>query len=144
MELGFIQSEIDPCLFLKPTMFVIVHVDDCGIAYKDEEIVNEFILQLKEKGLELTREESFEEYLGITYQRKENKNLLTQTGLINKILKALDLQKCKPNVTPAATESLGIDPDGEPMKESWSYPSIVGMLLYLSCNTRSDIAFAIS
>ena len=144
LELGFIQSEIDPCLFLKPTMFVIVHVDDCGIAYKDEEIVNEFILQLKEKGLELTREESFEEYLGIIYQRKEKKIILTQTGLINKILKALDLQKCKPNVTPAATESLGIDPDGEPMKESWSYPSIVGMLLYLSCNTRPDIAFAVS
>ena len=30
------------------------------------------------------------------------------------------------------------------MKESWSYPSVVGMLLYLSCNTRPDIAFSVS
>jgi hypothetical protein len=30
------------------------------------------------------------------------------------------------------------------MEEDWSYPSIVGMLLYLLTNTRPDIAFAIS
>jgi hypothetical protein len=37
-----------------------------------------------------------------------------------------------------------MDPDGELMTEEWSYPSIVGMLLYLSTNTRPDIAFAVS
>ena len=30
------------------------------------------------------------------------------------------------------------------MVEEWSYPSIVGMLLYLSTNTRPDITFAVS
>ena len=30
------------------------------------------------------------------------------------------------------------------MEESWSYPSIVGMLLYLTTNTRIDLAFAVS
>jgi hypothetical protein len=30
------------------------------------------------------------------------------------------------------------------MHEEWSYPSIVGMLLYLTTNTRPDIAFAVS
>jgi hypothetical protein len=28
-----------------------------------------------------------------------------------------------------------MDSDDEPFDESWSYPSIVGMLLYLSTNT---------
>ena len=56
----------------------------------------------------------------------------------------MGLNHCKPNVTPAATECLGIDPDGELMKESWSYPSVVGMLLYLCSNTKPDICFAVS
>ena len=30
------------------------------------------------------------------------------------------------------------------MNESWSYPSIIGMLLYLSCNSQPNIAFAVS
>ena len=30
------------------------------------------------------------------------------------------------------------------MSEKWSYPSIVGMLLHLSTNTRPDISFAVS
>ena len=37
-----------------------------------------------------------------------------------------------------------MDPDGPPMKDSWSCPSIVGMLLYLATNTRCDIQFAVS
>ncbi len=37
-----------------------------------------------------------------------------------------------------------IDPDGLTMQESWSYRSVVGMLLYLSTNTHPDIAFAVS
>jgi hypothetical protein len=40
-----------------------------------------------------------------------------------------------------AKDALGIDPDGSPMNESWSYPSVVGMLLYLSINTHQDICF---
>ena len=30
------------------------------------------------------------------------------------------------------------------MRKKWSYPSIIGMLLYLSTNTRPDIIFAVS
>jgi len=54
------------------------------------------------------------------------------------------MQDCNPNWTHASPMALGSDPDGETMREAWLYLSIVGMLLYLSTNTRPDIAFAVS
>jgi hypothetical protein len=48
-----------------------------------------------------------------------------------------------PRTTPAAQEPLGSDKDGAPFTEEWSYPAAVGMLLYLSSNTRPDIQFAV-
>jgi hypothetical protein len=69
---------------------------------------------------------------------------MTQTGLIKKIITTTKMENCNPNWVPATKEALGIDPEGEPMEEDWSYPSVVGMLLYLSTNTRPDIPFAAS
>ena len=69
---------------------------------------------------------------------------MVQSGLITKIMHATDMEKCNPNKVPALKASLGSDPDGEPMEEDWNYRSVVGMLLYLSTNTRPDIAYAVS
>jgi hypothetical protein len=142
---GFIQSKIDPCLWMKPTIYLICFVDDCGIAYKEEEDIIELIKSLETRGFQLTREKSFAEYLGIKYEKLSNGNIeLTQQGLIQKIIKATGLENCNPNRTPATKEALGIDPEGQPMREQWDYQSIVGMLLYLSTNTRPDIIFSVS
>jgi len=51
---------------------------------------------------------------------------------------------CNPNKVPASTEALGSDPEGEPFDEQWNYASIVGMLIYLSTNSRPDITYAVS
>ena len=145
LELGFIKSNLDPCLFLKTNIYLIIHVDDLGIAFKTESDVTEMMNKLEEKSLSLTRESSFSEYLGISYEKKSDGTLeLTQKGLIKKIIAAVGLPKCKPNWTPASTECLGLDPTGAPMSDDWLYSSIVGMLLYLSSNTRRDICFAVS
>ena len=60
------------------------------------------------------------------------------------ILKATGMENCNPNKIPAAKTALGADPDGTPMEDKWNYRSIVGMLLYLTTNTRPDITFAVS
>jgi hypothetical protein len=82
--------------------------------------------------------------LGIKFEKKDGKIEMTQPGLIKKILKATGMEDCNPNHTPTASTTLSTDPEGEPMKEKWGYSSIVGMLLYLSTNTRPDITFAVS
>ena len=45
--------------------------------------------------------------------------------------------------TPATTMALGADVGGAPRKERWSYPLVVGILLYLAGNTRPKVAFAV-
>ena len=71
---------------------------------------------------------------------------LLQTGLIDRILAALSLDDAITNTRcePASTTALGKDENGPPRKEFWSYPSVIGMMLYLASNSRPDIAFAVN
>ena len=50
---------------------------------------------------------------------------------------------CNEVDTPSTTTPSGIDFDGDPFTETWQYNSIIGMLMYLTANTRPDIAYAI-
>ena len=145
-EFGFHQSAFDPCLLFRPDMIVVCYVDDAGIAAPNKKIIDQFVEKLRKRGFELQVEGSFSEFLGISFKLDHNTQSieLTQKGLIDKILATTGLTHCKPNALPASLLALGSDPNGEPMSESWSYPSVIGMLLYLSTNTRPDIAFAVS
>jgi hypothetical protein len=144
LKLGFVQSKFDPCLLYKKGMMIVIYVDDCGIGAADPKDIDRLVDDLRAMGFELTREGDFSEFLGIKMEKREDGSIeLTQKGLIDKILKATDMEDCKPNILPA-TAPLGSDPDGPPMEEKWSYPSVIGMLLYLTTNTRCDISFAVS
>jgi hypothetical protein len=145
-ETGFVASKFDPCLLFKKDMMIVVYVDDVGISAKRKEDVDEMVERLRKKGFELTREGSFSEFLGIKFEKhsQDGSINMTQKGLINKIIEAAGMTDCNPNWTPASTTPLGSDPDGEPMNETWNYRSIIGMLLYLTTNTRPDCALAVS
>ncbi len=111
-----------------------------------QQLIDEFIDGLKAKGFELTKEESFSEFLRIKFEEDTSAGSITmiQMGLIKKIIAITKMENCNPNWVPATKEALGIDPEGKLMEEDWSYLSIVGMLLYLSTNMRPDIVFAVS
>jgi hypothetical protein len=145
-NMGLTPSTQDKCLLFKRDLMVIVYVDDVGLSAPNMRIIDEFIAELENRGFVLTREGTFSEFLGIKFEEDKAAGTitLTQKGLIKKVIAAAGLEDSNPNWTPAATKALGIDPDGKPMAESWNYPSIVGMLLYLSTNTRPDISFAVS
>ena len=143
---GFVPSKYDPCLLLKADMMLVIYVDDVGIAAKYQKDVDSLVQRLMDQGFKLTREGTFSEFLGIKFDKnlQDNSITMTQKGLIKKIIATAGMNDCNPNWTPASTTPLGIDPDGEPMDEEWSYRSIVGMLLYLTTNTRPDCSFAVS
>ena len=54
------------------------------------------------------------------------------------------MSDCKGKSTPTdgSGKPLGSDKEGAPASASWSYPSVIGMLLYLASNSRPDIAYA--
>jgi hypothetical protein len=145
-RLGFVQSVHDPCLLFKSGMMIVLFVYDGGIAAENPEDVEKVVSDLRSHAFELTQEGSFSEFLGIKFEYSNDRKTITMTqkGLIQKIIKASKMEDCNPNWTPASTQALGIDPDGEPIDEEWNYRSIVGMMLYLSTNTCPDIAFAVS
>ena len=84
------------------------------------------------------------DFLGINFFAKDgDKIVLTQTGLIDKVISHTGMEHTSVQHTPAACDPLGSDKDAKPFDETWSYRSAVGMLLYVCSNTRLDLQFAV-
>jgi hypothetical protein len=150
LERGFTASNIDPCLFMKQDMICVVYVDDTILCGPDETALEAEIKGLgvhnleKRHAFQLRNEGEVGDFLGIRIQKNgENKFHMTQTGLIDKVLAVTGMENCNPVSTPASREAIGSDRDGEAFDEQWKYSTVIGMLLYLSGNTRPDITFAV-
>ena len=141
---GFKKSDHDDFLFTNGETFVLFWVDDCIFYSKTQSLIDKVILSLKDEFL-LEREEDMAGFLGINISRDANNKSLsmTQTGLIERILTAMDMEDCNLKYTPAEKDPLCKDVDGDPCSESRDYKSIVGMMLYLAGSTRPDIAYAV-
>ena len=146
LQLGFKESAIDPCLLHKKNILMVLYVDDAGIAAPSRDIIDEFVQQLKDLDFDLDIEDDFNSYLGIGIEEfPDGSRHMTQKGLIKKVIETANMTNCNPNWTPCTQVALGSDPEGELYDgEKFSYASIVGMLLYLSNNTRPDITYAVS
>ena len=140
------ESDIDPCLLYRDDIIMVLYVDDAGIAAASKDTILQFVQQLKNLGFDLDIEDDFNSYLGIGIEEfSDGSRHMTQKGLIKKLLMTTGMEECNPNWTPTTQAALGSDPDGEPYdQKQFSYASVVGMLLYLSNNTRPDITFAVS
>jgi hypothetical protein len=142
---GFVPSKTDPCMFVHKKMICLVYVDDCLFFGKDMSDIDKMIASLKER-FDLNEEDNVAGFLGIKLNYLENGSIqLLQDGLIERIGLALGLDEMSKTCdTPTLSTPLGRDQDGEPMGESFSYRSVVGMMLYLSSNSRPEISFAVS
>ena len=151
LERGFVQSSLDKCLFMKKDLICVVYVDDTITAGPDSKDIEDLISSLgiaKEEQrycFELRDEGEVGDFLGIRIEKKGPKKfVLTQTGLIAKVLKESNMNDCNSDKTPCSTVPLGKDIDGEAFNEDWEYASVVGMLMYLPTNSRPDIAYAVN
>jgi Reverse transcriptase (RNA-dependent DNA polymerase) len=144
-QLGFKSNSQDECLLYRKNIMLVVYVDDVGIAAKDKATIDSFLDELTSLQYEFTREVAFNEFLGMKFDHQPDGSInMTQRGLIDKIISSTGMEDSNPNWVPAAPTALSKDLDGPTMTESWNYKSVVGMLLYLSTNSRPDIAYAVS
>jgi hypothetical protein len=143
-EMGFTQSIIDPCLFLKDNIAFVNYVDDGIFIAKNDSDISKEMAHLAKLSFDFSEEDDYAGYLGVQIKRSptDGSMELTQTGLINRILADLDLTDSPRIKDTPAEDTLGSDPTLGPMTEDFNYRSVLGKLLYLSNNTRSDISMA--
>ena len=150
LERGWIQSEIDPCLFLKLGMICVVYVDDTIFASANIVDLDAAISSLgisvddQQHTFALRDEGEVSAFLGIQIAKTgDNEFFLTQTGLIDKVLAITQMTDCNGCDTPSTIDPLHADVDGAVFDETWAYDVVIGMLMYISGNTRPDIAYAV-
>lgn len=138
-DLGFEQAKSDPCVFTKKDLIIALYVDDLIIAGTPEE-VRKFKQQLKDT-FEAEDMGIINHILGIKVEFEEDTMMLSQTAFINQCLEKFNMQKAKEKATPM--EAIDMDEVDQLTEDQQQlYRSVVGCLLYLSNNTRPDIAFA--
>jgi hypothetical protein len=145
---GFTVSPHDPCMFInKQGMVILAYVDDCLMFAKTNREIDDLIKSMKVDfplTVEAGEEDNVYAYLGVDLTKNSDGTMtFTQTGLTEKILKTTGMEESSPKSTPSGTQPLGTDANGRPCECAWNYASVVGMLLYLSSNSRPDIQFAV-
>lgn len=145
-KLGFTQSEADPCLFISDDVICLIYVDDALLFYKDSAAVDRLTTKMTKEHIQFREEEDVAGYLGVHIDRKDDGTIhLTQKGLTERIVSALHLDDSSIEPTPTpCTGYLAINEHGESAHETFSYPSVVGQLNYLSGHSRCDITMATS
>ena len=145
---GLRQSPLDPCLFIGDTVIAIMYVDDILMWSTNEDHIYSLGTALRDLGVDLEEEGDAAGFLGVQLTRvaETGQIMMTQEGLTNRIIEALGLDSdmSTPRGTPCAQAPLTKDLDGDPVTGTFSYASVVGMLLYLSGHSRPDIAYAVS
>ena len=150
-ECGLKQSNHDPCLFIGSKVIAVAYVDDLLFWAKDDDDITDLMIQLREKGLDLEKEDDCAGFLGVDVKvldadenGRATKLELTQAGLIDRVIENLGLNSANGKKTPAKCEPLTKDVDGDPCQEDFNVAAVVGQLLYLAGHTRPDIAYAVN
>ena len=145
---GFIQSQIDKCVFYRDGCIVLTYVDDCIIIGQSMKTVDAVINSLRDgnEDFELTDEGSLDKYIGVLIKDiSSNSFEMSQPFLIRRIIASLSLDenKTRGRETPVGKPLLNRDLDGSPRKHVWLYRGAVGMLSYLANSVRPEIMMAV-
>ena len=148
LDRGFIQSQVDKCVFFRDECIIVTYVDDCIIIGRNMSQVDSVIKSLQEgdEDFELTDEGSIDKYLGVLIEYIDKTSFkMSQPFLARRILEflSLDENRTKKRNTPVGKPLLNRDLDGVPRKHPWVYRGAVGMLSYYCNSVRPEIQMAV-
>ena len=84
-NLGFAQSDADPCLLISQDVICLIYVDDVLFFYKDAAVIDRLTQAMKKDDIMFREEDSVDGCLGVLVDRKDDGSIhLTQKGLIAK------------------------------------------------------------
>ena len=149
-EMGFSQSQNDPCIYRKDTdgevFYVGVYVDDIILAGKS-------VSQLKQVKADLSSKFDMKDLGKLSYflgmkveQNGQNGSVwIGQRAYTESLLKRFGMEDCNPVSTPVDISSkLTHATDNDDCINQHEYQSAIGSLMYLSVSTRPDISYAVS
>ena len=145
-KIGFTPSDVDPCLYFKPGIVLVVYIDDCILFSPDNSLIDATIEKLHDAKFNIEDQGTVNDFLGIKVEQfPEGAIRLTQPNLIESILQDLSLQNAeKGREIPALSmKILTKDESGPEMKEDFHYRSVIGKLNFLEKSTHPDLAYSI-
>ena len=94
LEIGFVQLSNDACLFYSKTVICLVYVDDTLFFSRQQSDIDDAVTALRNASeLEITVEDDVAGFLGVMIKRFNDGRIeLTQKGLIERVVTALDLK----------------------------------------------------
>jgi Reverse transcriptase (RNA-dependent DNA polymerase) len=146
-----VPSKSDPCMFIGRGMIALSYVDNVLWFGPDLHKIDKVIQELKDNGMPLTvKSGNAYAFLGvditpmntIAFETSDEGFYMSQTELIDKVLRAVGMTDSKQKRTPASSTPLGSNAKGKSFTDDWDYACVAGMLLYLSSNSCPDIQFA--
>jgi len=155
---GFTRSQIDPCLFCRGGLLLMVYVNDCILLAKNKSDINKFLFYLEHRTnidtgkpdssltkFDFTDKGTIQRFLCIEITKKPPGFHFNQGHLINWILEVVLLKQLnvKPVTNPVVKPVLICNHNGAKKKRTWHYRSVIDILNYLAASTWPDITMAV-
>ena len=144
-ETGFEPSKVDPCLYYKGGVILLVYVDDCILMDITNSVIDEAVCALRSSKQNFTIEDEVAvgDFLVVRINRHNDGTItLTQSQLIDSIITDLNMKdSTKTRLIPACSSRLlHKDTDRESTEVNFHYRSMIAKLNFLEKSTRPDIS----
>lgn len=144
---GCRQNNADKCFYTlkkeEKVVYILIHVDDILVVGNDMQLMD-FVMNSVKSRFEIKDLGEVKHYLGIEIKKDTDGHyLLNQETYIDKIVKEARLNDSKISSYPLDPGYYRIE-DNSFLENNEEYRKLIGMLLYLSTNTRPDISATIS